>query len=67
MVRVCKSLVPPEQGYPHRDHRSRKASIRNYRFSKRIKKKKEENIEAELYDQQMQAEREQWEGEEFTI
>jgi hypothetical protein len=24
MARIAKSLVPPEQGYPHRDHRSAK-------------------------------------------
>ena len=26
MVRIAKSLKKPEQGYPHRDHRSRRKS-----------------------------------------
>ena len=38
MARVCKSLIP-EQGYPHRDHRSKKS--RNWKTKIELKKKRE--------------------------
>lgn len=65
MVRVAKSLLAPDQGFPHRDHRSTKNRRPNYKFSKHIKVEKTQNREAELYDQEMQSVREEWSGELF--
>jgi hypothetical protein len=46
MARRCKSLKAPDQGYQHRDHRSRKGRELNLKYKKKIryirKEKKEE-------------------------
>lgn len=51
MVRVAKSLKDPDQGYPHRDHRTKKRHRANRveRIkAKRFKEKKQKRTEAEL-------------------
>ena len=39
MARIAKSLVPPEQGYCHRDHRSKKGRKQGHAYRKQMKKK----------------------------
>ena len=39
MARIAKSLTAPEEGYAHRDHRSKKGSIPGYRWKKDTKKR----------------------------
>jgi hypothetical protein len=51
MVRVAKSLQAQEQGYPHRDHRTKKRHRKNRveRIKvKRFKEKKLKRTEAEI-------------------
>lgn len=48
MARVCKSLIP-EQGYPHRDHRSKKARM-NWKPRIHLKKRR-------LYKEKIKARR----------
>jgi hypothetical protein len=64
MARISKSLGIPQDGFPHRDHRSKKN--RNVQ-SKLVKKRIiefEMKIEAEVYDMEMRKLREQWREEE---
>ena len=70
MARVCKSLKAPEQGYPHREHRSakhRKPISRIDRrkkviFENRIQREKDKHIqeEVEQYCSEMEFLRRQW-------
>jgi hypothetical protein len=39
MARRCKSLVAPEQGYAHRDHRSRKTRSMNAPYQRLVRKR----------------------------
>ena len=52
MVRVAKSLQAPEQGYPHRDHRtpkrhrlSRVQRLKNKRFKQKIEERNRLELE----------------------
>lgn len=71
MARQCKSLKAPEQGYPHRDHRSKKnrVPIRQiidrrkhiaFKTKAMIAEQEAQMHEAELYDQEMFYERLKW-------
>lgn len=68
MARVCKTLIP-EQGYAHRDHRSKNGMVKAYNVKKsqRIRKQEIEEMrrQREMDRQEMQAqiEREQWNSE----
>lgn len=35
--RIKKSLVAPEQGYRHREHRSKKGRVKNKRYLKAVR------------------------------
>jgi len=39
MARIAKSLVPPEQGYSHREHRSKKGRMKNYEYIRKMRNK----------------------------
>ena len=70
MARICKSLKAPEQGYPHREHRSakhRKPISRTDRrkkamFEEKIRRDRERYIEDEVdqYCAEMEHLRRQW-------
>ena len=62
MVRVAKSLQAPEQGYPHRDHRTKKRHrgnrverIKAKRFKERKRKRTEAEIEKDELKQKLNA------------
>lgn len=61
MARVCKSLVPPIQGYPHREHRSKKGrSKKNKPASKAKRFEHKLSIEELRYEEEMRMLREDW-------
>ena len=74
MARVCKSLKAPDQGYPHRDHRSakhRKPISRTDRLKKAIlerkiqrDKDKHTQEDVDLYCEEMEFVRGRWAFEE---
>lgn len=50
MARIAKALVPPEQGYTHREHRSKRGRVKGYRYKrlKRIARKKKIEVIPEI-------------------
>lgn len=68
MVRVCKSLIPA-QGYPHRDHRSKKGMVENCAYKKTVKIKKREIVdeytlrEMDMEQTELEIQRSQWNDE----
>lgn len=50
MARITKSFVPPEHGYVHREHRSKKGRVKGYRSKRlhRIARKKKIEVVPEI-------------------
>ena len=77
MARVCKSLKAPDQGYPHREHRSakhRKPISRVDRRKKailedRIQRDRDKHIQedVDLYCSEMEHLRKQWKFQEKLL
>lgn len=68
MARICKTLIP-EQGYAHRDHRSKKGMVKAYsvKKSQRIRKQEIEEIlrqsDMDMQEIELERQREQWNNE----
>lgn len=68
MARICKTLIP-EQGYAHRDHRSKKGMVQGHAYKKTQKTRTREILDErnkrdmDREELEIERQREQWNNE----